>query len=115
MQEKKEIKAEKELNNGGVTGEQIQMWKARYRKVSEISVVDGEETHVGFFHRPDMETMAAVNKVAKTDEVKAANTLFDNCWLGGSPVMKDDAVVRMAAIGKINELMAVSTSSIKNL
>jgi len=103
------------VSNGGITQEQIAMWKNQHRKVSEISVIDEGEKHVGYFHRPSMETMSAVNKIGKTDEVKAANILFDNCWLGGSQTMKEDAVVKMAAIGKLNELMNISTAEIKNL
>jgi len=108
---------EKEIpeNNGGITPEQIATWKAKHRKVSEISVVDDGEKHIGYFHRPSMETMSAVNKIGKTDEVKAANILFDNCWLGGSQTMKEEAVVKMAAIGKLNELMNINTAEIKNL
>lgn len=102
-------------NNGGVTPEQIAMWKAKHRRLYAIEVVDGEEAHEGYFRRPDMETMAAVNKLSKTDEVKAANALFDNCWLGGSTLLREDAVLKMAAIGQLNALMSVAAASLKNL
>lgn len=101
--------------DGGITEQQINGWKAVHRRVAAIDVTDGEETHRGYFHRPNMETMAAVNKLGKTDEVKAAEVLFSNCWLGGSAVMQQDAVIKMEATGKLGVLMGGLTSEIKNL
>lgn len=105
----------KNIIDGGITQQQIEQWKNTHRRVAAIDVTDGEETHRGYFHRPNMETMAAVNKLGKTDEVKAAEVLFTNCWLGGSPVMQQDAVVKMEATGKLGVLMGGLTSEIKNL
>lgn len=75
---------EQKVYDGGVTAEQVKIWKGQHRKVARIEVEDGDEKHVGYFKRPSMETMAASTKVAKTDEVKAGGILFDGCWLGGS-------------------------------
>ncbi len=102
-------------NNGGVTDEQVKMWKAKHRKVVEVELQDDEETHVGYFKRADMETLAAANKLGKTDEIKAANALFENCWLGGSPLIREDASLKMAAVGQLNVLINGVTASIKNL
>ena len=46
--------------DGGVTEEQIQSWKNKHRKVIRIDVVDDDELHVAYFHRPSLETMSAV-------------------------------------------------------
>lgn len=102
-------------NNGGVTEEQIQLWKNRCRKVYAIEIEEDGQTHTGYFRRPDMETLSAVSKLGKSDEVKAANALFDNCWLGGSALLREDAVLRMAVIGQLNGLMEVARASLKNL
>lgn len=101
--------------NGGITEEQINLWKGKYRKVVEISVTDDDATFVGYFHRPDMDTMSAVNKLAKTDEVKSTLVMFDNCWLGGHPVIQDDAIVKMAAIGQLASVFNSCVAEIKNL
>lgn len=106
---------EREINNGGVTDEQIQMWKNKHRKISSIEVDEDDETHTGYFRRPDMETLSAVSKLGKTDEIKAANALFENCWLGGSPILREDAVLKMAVIGRLNKIMEVSRVELKNL
>ena len=50
----------KETFDGGVTEEQINKWKGQYGKVIRIDVVDDGDLHVGYFHRPRLETMSAV-------------------------------------------------------
>lgn len=102
-------------HNGGVTEETIDGWKAKHRKVMEITVEDGTDRHKGYFHRPDMNTMSAVNKLSKTDEVKGSNTLFDNCWLGGSKEMQEDAVIKMSAMTQLSNIFISCTSELKNL
>jgi hypothetical protein len=97
------------------TDEIIATWKAKYGKVVEVKVKDGDKNYVGYFRRPDMETLSAVNKLYKTDEVKSANVLFDNCWLGGDEQMKADAIVKMSAIAKLQELTQICVAEIKNL
>jgi len=101
--------------DGGVTEQKIESWKQQYGKVVRVDVVDGEEMHIGYFHRPDLKTMAAVTKVAKTDEVKSSEVLWDNCWLGGSERMREDAVLFLAAIKQLGDMMNGCMASIKNL
>jgi hypothetical protein len=103
-----------DVRDGGVTEEQIKAWKGEYRKVHVIEVEDDGELFVGYFRRPNMETMAAVNKLAKTDEVKSSATLFDNCWLGGDPLVKSDTIVRVAAIGQLAEMFNRVIGTLKN-
>ena len=56
-----------------------------------MDIVDGADTHIGYFKRPDFATIKAITKVAKTDEVEAGKVMFNNCWLGGSEELKEDA------------------------
>lgn len=62
--------------DGGIDKATTDKWKAQHRKVTRIEVQDGDEVHVGYFKRPNMETMTAVNKLAKTDEMKSAQVLL---------------------------------------
>lgn len=101
--------------NGGVSEEQIKAWKSEHRKVHMIEVEDDGDLFVGYFRRPGMETMSAVNQLAKKDEIKSTTTLFENCWLGGDPVMKTDMLVRMGAIRQLGELFNSVTSRLKNV
>lgn len=122
MENTREIKDEngevlRELNvyNGGVTEEQVKAWKTEHRKVYMIEIEDDGDLFVGYFHRPSMETMSAVNKLAKTDEVKSSTTMLENCWLGGDPTIKTDTLVRMAAIKQLGEMFSRVVGSLKNL
>lgn len=111
---KENIKNKNAVLPAGITEENIAMWKARFRKVSSITVVDGEVSYTGFFRRPDMNVISAVAAVGKDDEMRAAMVMFENCWLGGDEMMREDAVIKMAAVTKLQELMKVSQVTLKN-
>lgn len=99
---------------GAVDQTQLNMWRNRYRRVFTIEVMDFGERHVGYFHRPDMEILAATNKLSKTDEIKAVDVLFTNCWLGGSALIQEEAVIKMAVMAKFNQVVAVQHVELKN-
>lgn len=105
----------KETFDGGVTEEQINKWKGQYGKVIRIDVVDDGDLHVGYFHRPRLETMSAVTKMAKTDELKSSEVMFDNCWLDGSSAMRTDAVLFLEATKQLGTMLNSCRSSLKNL
>ena len=104
-----------ETFDGGVTEEQIRAWKGKHGKVVRVDVVDDGDLHVGYFHRPRLETMSAVTKMAKTDELKSSEVMFDNCWLGGSPAMRTDAVLFLEATKQLGTMLNSCRSSLKNL
>ena len=103
------------VKNGGVTKEQIADWKQAHGRVSEISIIEDGINYTGYFKRPSMETISAVNKVSKTDELKGAETLLKNCWLGGELAIKNDAILALAATTQLGSLMNSCVGSIKNL
>ena len=79
--ENEENKAqEAQTYDGGITPEQVAQMKAKHRKAFRIDIVDGADTHVGYFKRPDFDTIKAVTKVSKVDEVEAGKIMFDKCW-----------------------------------
>jgi len=102
-------------NNGGITAEQIALWKGKYRKVYEVDVEDDGEHFVGYFSRPDNDTLAATTALAQKDGFKAMTVLFENCWLGGDPLIKEDAVVKLAAMQKLDALVTSAAATLKNL
>lgn len=103
--------------NGEVSEEHIAAMKAKHGRVVEIEVADPEfkELHRGYFRRPDMKTMQAFSATAKSNDVKAAEVMFDNCWLGGSAMMKSDAVYKMQTIGELQNIFGKCVSKLKNL
>lgn len=101
--------------DGGVTEEQINKWKAVHKRVIRIDVTDGEDLHVAYFKRPSLETMSAVTKVGKSDEVKSASVLYDNCFLGGDTEMREDVLLFMAATTQLGKMFNSCLGSLKNL
>ena len=101
--------------DGGVTEKNIEEWKRKHRKVFRIDVVDDGDLHVGYFHRPSMETLAAVSKLGKENEIRGAETLFKGCWLGGSDELLNDSVLFTATMEQLNKALGGCLSSLKNL
>lgn len=101
--------------DGGVTEEQINKWKNVHKHVIRIDVTDGDDLHVAYFKRPSLETMSAVTKVSKSDEVKSASVLYDNCFLGGDTEMREDALLFMAATTQLGNMFNSCLGSLKNL
>lgn len=101
--------------DGGITPEQVAAFKAKHRKVFRIDIVDGEDTHVGYFKRPDFDTMKAVAKVSKADEVEGGRIMFEKCWLGGSEELRTDGVLFNAVQIQLAKLLNGCMGSLKNL
>lgn len=114
MEDKNE-NTKKNIINGGVSDEQIESWKGLHGKVVCVEIEDQGDVHVGYFHRPKLETMSAVTKIAKTDEVKSSEVMFDNCWLGGSPALRKDAILFLEATKQLATMFSSCTSRLKNL
>lgn len=101
--------------DGGVTEAQIDAFKREHGKVYRVDIVDGEDTHVGYFRRPDFQTIKAITKISKTDEVEAGKVMFNNCWLGGSEELRKDAVLFMATQQQLGKMLNGCMGSLKNL
>lgn len=116
-QELAEKRAKYPVIDGGVTVEMRQSWKEQNGYVMSIDVYDDfiKEHHIAYFRRPSMDTMDAVSAVSKNSEIKGANTMFKNCWLGGSPLLQSDAILKTSALGSLGKLFANSHAEIKNL
>ena len=111
----KETSPQARTFDGGVNAEQIEAWKNKHRKVYRVDIVDGEDTHIGYFKRPDFATIKAMTKISKTDEVEAGKVMFNNCWLGGSEELGTDAVLFMAVQVQLGKLVNSCMGSLKNL
>lgn len=101
--------------NGDLTAAQVEAFKQAHRKSFSIEIEDGDEVHVGYFKRPTLETLKAVTKMARTDEVEAGKVMMNNCWLGGSEELRTDALLFMAAQKKLGEVLNGFKGRIKNL
>ena len=94
-----------ETFDGGVAEEQIKVWNGKHGKVVRIDIVDDGDLHVGYFHRPRLETMSAVAKQAKADELKSSEVMLGNCWLGRSLVMRTDVILFLEATKQLGTML----------
>lgn len=101
--------------DGGISPQQVEEMRRKHRKVFRVDIVDGEDTHVGYFRRPDFETIKTITKLSKVDEVAAGKVMMDNCWLGGSEELRTDAVLFMAVQVQLGKMLNGCMGSIKNL
>ena len=101
--------------DGGVSPEQIEKWRSKHRRIYRVDIVDGVDTPIGYFRRPDFVTIKAITKASKTDEVEAGRIMCNNCWLGGSEELREDAVLFMAVQVQLGKLLNSCLGSIKNL
>ena len=101
--------------NGALTESQVAAFKEKHRKSFAVEVRDGDEVHVGYFKRPDFDTIKAVTKLAKVDEVEAGRIMFEKCWLGGSEELRKDAVLFMAVQVHLGKVLNGCMGSLKNL
>lgn len=115
MEKEEKKQPQGQTYDGGVSEEQIGKWKAVHRRVVRVDVTDGDDLHVAYFKRPSIETLSAVSKVAKSDEVKGAAVLYDNCFLGGDTQMREDALLFMAASAQLGRMFNACLGSLKNL
>lgn len=93
----------------------VEAWKAKHRGLACIEVEDCGEKFRAYFKRPDMKTLSLFAKMAKQDEILAMNTLFDECYLGGDEIVKEDAVIKMSVFEKLSQVIGAARAEIKNL
>ena len=62
-----------------------------------------------------LETMSAVTKLAKSDELRSSEVMFDNCWLGGSSALRNDAILFLEVTKQLGVMLNSCRSSLKNL
>lgn len=100
---------------GQLTEAEINRLKAQHGKIYEITAEDDGEQYVAYFRRPDMGTLSAMTKMAKTDEIKASQILLENCFVGGADTVKSDTSLFMATVGELSKIVGAAKATIKNV
>lgn len=100
---------------GGVTEAQVKQWKSRWGEVTSITVKDGEKSYTGYFKKPDLQTISAASRFMDSDPVRGGQVVFENCWLGGDPVMKTDDEVKFATLLQVNRLFRILETEVKKM
>lgn len=100
---------------GKLTETELVRLKKQYGRVYEVTVSDEGEEYVAYFRRPDMSTLSAMTKMAKTDEIQASKILLENCFVGGADEIKTDTALFMAAVGQLSKIVGSARATIKNV
>ncbi len=105
------------LKEGVVPKTQIEAWKKKYGKVTQISVkVSEDDTAIGYLRKPNRDHKAIAlslfnqNKVLETGEF-----LLQNCWLGGDERLKDAEDIAESAAIQANTIVNFLEGSSKEI
>lgn len=94
---------------------EIAALKARHGRVYVVEAEDdGGQVYAAYFKRPDMATLAAMTKLAKTDDIAAGRVLVENCFLAGADIVKTDPALFVATVGQLGKMVSSVRASIKN-
>jgi hypothetical protein len=94
--------------------EKIEELKKQHRVVVPIEVEDGGDVFSCYLKRPTAETLSVVNKLSKTDEVRAATTLVCQSWIEGDSLIREDGVLLLAVAGEFGKSNKARAITIKN-
>lgn len=101
---------------GGVTEAQVKQWKSRWGDVTAITVIGDEGARfTGYFKKPDLQTISAASRFMESDPVRGGQVVFENCWLGGDPLMKTDDEVTFATLLQVNRLFRILETEVKKM
>jgi hypothetical protein len=93
----------KKALGGGITQDQLDVWKANHGKVYIVSVVvDENRTLTGYFKKPGRDIIAnCVNLTHEGRLFEAREFLWNNSWLGGDAELKTNEDAAMAGQVKL--------------
>ncbi len=95
----------------------IEKWKSKYGGVYQIDVpLDDEDAKAtAYFRKPNIQIMSVAQKYIKSDPIKSATTLFDNCWLGGDEEIKDSDEAKLSCCKQLGTIFKIREASLKKL
>ncbi len=100
---------------GEASPEELLTLKGKYGKVKMVEVEDEDTIYCIYLKRPDFETLKAVTKVSKTDELEGTKVFIRNCMVGGAAEVLDDAVLLVAAASAASSLLTSAKAVLKNV
>jgi hypothetical protein len=88
--------------------------KKQHRVVTAIEVEDNGEKFCCYLKRPSADTLSVVNKLSKTDEVRAASTLVNQCWIEGDSIIREDGILMLAVAAEFGKSNTARAITLKN-
>ncbi len=84
-------------------------------KLVEVVLEDGDVKHYCYFKRPNIQTLSAMGKISKTDEVRGMQIFVNDCFVAGSKAWEDDGVQFMALSTELTKVLSSVKANLKNL
>ena len=94
-----------------ITDEMIEDWK---KKHDEIFIVEVEDK-VAYLHTPSRKVLRQANVHGKTDDIKFAEIILNNCWLGGDEIIKTDDSYFLGVASELSQIIDIKEATIKKL
>ena len=87
-----------------INKEQIDKWKKEHKRVHKLEI----EGHVGFLKHPNRNVLGlAMSYSSQGNNVKFAECLFENCWLGGDEILRNDDDFFISCIPQLSEIVVI--------
>ena len=96
---------------GEVDQVQIDAWKKKYGQVYAVK----SESHISYLRQPDRKILGFASVAGKSDPVKFNETLINNCFIGGSDIIKTDDEHFFGASAVIAQIIKSKESELVNL
>ena len=100
----------KQTLTGEATEGQINQWKKQHGEVYAVKA-DGK---VCYLRKPDRKVLAYVSSIGN-NPIKMAETMFNNCWLGGCEEFKTDDSLFFGAAQKMGGLIQIKEAELSKL
>ena len=103
---------------GGVTKEQIEEWKSKYKNIFRIECDRSDEPEdfaTCYLKEPTRQTLQVAMRYSSSDPMKMNQTILTNCWLGGDEEIKTTDKLFMSASAQLAEIFEIREARVKKL
>lgn len=96
---------------GQVSQDQIDKWKAEFKKVWALKV-DGR---IAYIKSPNRKTLSYASTVGAKEPMKFNEIILNECWLGGDEEIKTDDELFLSASGQLAKIIEVKEAELEKL
>ena len=95
---------------GEAAPSQIDSWKKQYTDIYSVTA----EGRICYLRKPDRKVLAYVSSIGN-NPIKIAETMINNCWLGGCPDFKTDDSLFLGLSQKLGALIQIKEAELSKL
>lgn len=99
----------------GLDTAQIEALKQEKGALVLIEITAQGKLHKAIFREPSFKDLEAMNKIAKTDEMKGLQTAYANCIIKADTEIETRDLLKIKAVSALMERVQKTTAEAKNL